>query len=194
MSETKLGKRFWISMLVFGLMGQIAWVVENMYFNVFIYKMFHATAAEISAMVMASAVMAALTTIVMGALSDKVGRRKAFMSYGYMLWGVSIIVFAYIRNVMLTIVMDCVMTFFGSTANDAAYNAWLTDRGDNTNRGRIEGMNSMMPLISVLVVFGSFMGFDLGQHGSWVKIYYIIGGATFAIGLAGLFLIDGKAH
>ena len=190
MSETKLGKRFWVSMLVFGLMGQIAWVVENMYFNVFIYKMFHATAGEISAMVMASAVMAALTTIVMGALSDKVGRRKAFMSYGYMLWGVSIIVFAYIRNVMLTIVMDCVMTFFGSTANDAAYNAWLTDRGDSTNRGRIEGMNSMMPLISVLVVFGSFMGFDLGQHGSWVKIYYIIGGATFAIGLAGLFLID----
>ena len=185
-----MGKRFWVSMLVFGLMGQIAWVVENMYFNVFIYKMFHATAAEISAMVMASAVMAALTTIVMGALSDKVGRRKAFMSYGYMLWGVSIIVFAYIRNVMLTIVMDCVMTFFGSTANDAAYNAWLTDRGDSTNRGRIEGMNSMMPLISVLVVFGSFMGFDLGQHGSWVKIYYIIGGATFAIGLAGLFLID----
>ena len=177
-------------MLVFGLMGQIAWVVENMYFNVFIYKMFHATAAEISAMVMASAVMAALTTIVMGALSDKVGRRKAFMSYGYMLWGASIIVFAYIRNVMLTIVMDCVMTFFGSTANDAAYNAWLTDRGDCTNRGRIEGMNSMMPLISVLVVFGSFMGFDLGVHGSWVKIYYIIGGATFAIGLAGLFLID----
>ena len=190
MSETKLGKRFWISMLVFGLMGQIAWVVENMYFNVFIYKMFHATAAEISAMVMASAVMAALTTIVMGALSDKVGRRKAFMSYGYMLWGASIIVFAYIRSVMLTIVMDCVMTFFGSTANDAAYNAWLTDRGDSTNRGRIEGMNSMMPLISVLVVFGSFMGFDLGVHGSWVKIYYIIGGATFAIGLAGLFLID----
>ena len=190
MSETKLGKRFWISMLVFGLMGQIAWVVENMYFNVFIYKMFHATAAEISAMVMASAVMAALTTIVMGALSDKVGRRKAFMSYGYMLWGASIIVFAYIRSVMLTIVMDCVMTFFGSTANDAAYNAWLTDRGDSTNRGLIEGMNSMMPLISVLVVFGSFMGFDLGQHGSWVKIYYIIGGATFAIGLAGLFLID----
>ncbi|MBO4278313.1 MAG: MFS transporter [Spirochaetales bacterium] len=190
MSETRLGKRFWISMLVFGLMGQIAWVVENMYFNVFIYKMFHATAAEISAMVMASAVMAALTTIVMGALSDKVGRRKAFMSYGYMLWGVSIIVFAYIRSVMLTIVMDCVMTFFGSTANDAAYNAWLTDRGDNTNRGRIEGMNSMMPLVSVLVVFGSFMGFDLDKQGSWVKIYYIIGGATFLIGLAGLFLIE----
>ncbi len=82
-------------MLVFGLMGQVAWVVENMYFNVFIYKMFNASAADISAMVMASAVMAALTTIIMGAVSDKLGKRKAFMSAGYILLGISIIAFAY---------------------------------------------------------------------------------------------------
>lgn len=190
--QTKLGKRFWISMVVFGLMGQIAWVVENMYFNVFIYKMFHASASDIFVMVMASAVMAALTTIVMGAVSDKVGRRKAFMSVGYMIWGLSIISFAYIRSVMLTIVMDCVMTFFGSTANDAAYNAWLTDRGDATNRGKIEGINSMMPLISILIVFGGFMGFNLDEHSSWMTIYYIIGGLTFLIGVAGLFMIQEK--
>lgn len=179
-------------MLVFGLMGQVAWVVENMYFNVFIYKMFHASASDISAMVMASAIMAALTTIVMGAVSDKIGRRKTFMSAGYMLWGVSIVAFAYIRSITLTIVMDCVMTFFGSTANDAAYNAWLTDRGDSTNRGRIEGMNSMMPLVSVLVVFGGFMNFNLDSQSGWTAIYYIIGVATFIIGVIGLFLIDEK--
>ena len=189
MKGNRLGRRFWISMLVFGLMGQVAWVVENMYFNVFIYNMFHASASDISTMVMASAVVAALTTLVMGAVSDRIGRRKAFMSVGYMLWGASILVFAYIRNVTLTIVMDCVMTFFGSTANDAAYNAWLTDRGDSTNRGRIEGINSMMPLVSVLVVFGGFMSFDLGVQSSWTTIYYIIGTATFLIGVAGMFLI-----
>ena len=190
MKGNRLGRRFWISMLVFGLMGQVAWVVENMYFNVFIYNMFHASASDISTMVMASAVVAALTTLVMGAVSDRIGRRKAFMSVGYMLWGASILVFAYIRNVMLTIVMDCVMTFFGSTANDAAYNAWLTDRGDSTNRGMIEGINSMMPLVSVLVVFGGFMSFDLGVQSSWTTIYYIIGIATFLIGVAGMFLIQ----
>ncbi|MBR4427241.1 MAG: MFS transporter [Spirochaetales bacterium] len=190
MESNKLGRRFWFSMLVFGLMGQIAWVVENMYFNVFIYNMFHASASDISAMVMASAVVAALTTLIMGAVSDRIGRRKAFMSVGYMLWGVSIITFAYIRSVMLTIVMDCVMTFFGSTANDAAYNAWLTDRGDSTNRGRIEGINSMMPLVSVLVVFGGFMSFNLESQSSWRTIYYIIGIATFMIGVAGLFMIE----
>ena len=188
--QTKLGKRFWTAMLIFGLMGQVAWVVENMYFNVFIYKMFHASASDISAMVMASAVVAALTTIIMGAVSDKVGKRKAFMSAGYIIWGISIITFAYIKSVMLTIVMDCVMTFFGSTANDAAYNAWLTDRGDSTNRGKIEGFNSMMPLVSILIVFGGFMSFNLDEHSSWVTIYYIIGIATTLIGVLGCFIIE----
>ena len=188
--QTKLGRKFWTAMLVFGLMGQVAWVVENMYFNVFIYKMFHASASQISAMVMASAVVAALTTIIMGAVSDKVGKRKAFMSVGYIIWGISIISFAYIKSVMLTIVMDCVMTFFGSTANDAAYNAWLTDRGDETNRGRIEGFNSMMPLVSILVVFGGFMSFNLDERGSWTAIYYIIGIATTVIGIIGWFIIE----
>jgi len=188
--STRLGFRFWLSMLIFGMMGQVAWVVENMYFNVFIYKMFNATASDISTMVMASAVFAALTTIVMGAVSDKLGKRKAFMTWGYIIWGISIVVFAYIRSVTLTIVMDCVMTFFGSTANDASYNAWLTDMGDSTNRGKIEGLNSMMPLIAILVVFGGFMGFDLDAHSSWVTIYYIIGLATVAIGVLGFFLID----
>ncbi len=188
--QTKLGKRFWTAMLIFGLMGQVAWVVENMYFNVFIYKMFHASASDISAMVMASAVVAALTTLIMGAVSDKVGKRKAFMSVGYIIWGISIISFAYIRSVTLTIVMDCVMTFFGSTANDAAYNAWLTDRGDDTNRGKIEGFNSMMPLVSILVVFGGFMSFNLDEQSSWTTIYYIIGIATTLIGIAGWFLIE----
>ena len=188
--QTKLGGKFWCAMLIFGLMGQVAWVVENMYFNVFIYKMFHASASDISLMVMASAVTAALTTILMGAASDKLGRRKAFMSVGYLIWGVTIVSFAYIRSVALTIVMDCVMTFFGSTANDAAYNAWLTDRGDSSNRGRIEGLNSMMPLVSILIVFGGFMGFDLDLASSWKSIYYIIGVTTAVIGLLGFFLIE----
>ena len=190
MPQPGLNRKFWLAMVIFGLMGQVAWVVENMYFNVFIYHMFHATAAEISAMVMASAVTAAITTILMGAVSDKVGRRKAFMTAGYMIWGLTILSFAWLKSVLMVIVMDCVMTFFGSTANDAAYNAWLTDRGDATNRGRIEGVNSMMPLLSILIVFGSFMSFDLTRWGSWRCIYYIIGTATFLIGLAGVFLIE----
>lgn len=71
MQKTKLGGRFWLALTVFSLVGQVAWVVENMYFNVFIYKMFHATAAQISLMVAASAVVATLTTILIGAIRDR---------------------------------------------------------------------------------------------------------------------------
>ena len=89
--------------------------------------------------------------------------------------------------------MDCVMTFFGSSANDACFNAWLTDSTDHTNRGAAEGINAMMPLVAILAVFGGFMGFDLNQASSWTTIFLIIGGAVIAIGILGLFLIKDTA-
>lgn len=46
----KLKKKFWVALVLFGLMEQVAWVVENMYLNVFMYKMFHASASDISLM------------------------------------------------------------------------------------------------------------------------------------------------
>ena len=204
--KTKLGSKFWLSLTIFSLMGQVAWVVENMYFNVFIYKMFAATAADISNMVAASAITATLTTVFMGALSDKVGKRKLFMCSGYILWGISIFSFIFLKEdlisktfgmtvnaasvgVSLTIILDCVMTFFGSTANDAAFNAWLTDSTDASNRGAAEGINAMMPLVSILVVFGGFMFFDLEKAQSWTLIFIIIGILTTVIGILGFFII-----
>lgn len=207
--KTKLSWRFWCALTVFGLMGQIAWVVENMYLNVFIYKMFNASAADISAMVAASAVAATLTTVLIGALSDRVGKRKLFMCGGYILWGISIFAFSLLRldvisatfpltasaaavGVSLTIILDCLMTFFGSSANDAAFNAWLTDSTDSTNRGAAEGINAMMPLVAILAVFGGFMGFDLDKSESWTAMFTIIGVCTLLIGVIGFFIIEDK--
>lgn len=207
--KKKLGGKFWAAMLIFGLIGQIAWVVENMYLNVFLYKMFHASAADISLMVGASSVAATLTTILVGAFSDKVGKRKLLMCLGYIVWGISILGFGLIKvetltpiagsaaaaaslGVALVIVLDCVMTFFGSSANDAAYNAWLTDKGDEGDRGKIEGFNSMMPLVAILFVFCGFMGFDLELPESWTMIFNIIGGVVLAIGVLGFFIIEEK--
>ena len=204
--KTKLSSRFWIALVIFSLIGQIAWVVENMYLNVFIYKMFNASAADISAMVAASAVAATLTTVFIGALSDKIGKRKLFICGGYILWGISILCFTLIREniisavfpmavsaaslgVSLVIILDCVMTFFGSSANDAAFNAWLTDSTDNSNRGSAEGINSMMPLVAILAVFGGFMAFDLNLESSWTYIFAIIGAIVIAVGIIGLFVI-----
>ena len=92
--------------------------------------------------------------------------------------------------ITLTITLDCVMTFFGSSANDAAFNAWLTDSTDDTNRGAAEGINAMMPLVAILVVFGGFMAFNLDSAESWSTIFYIIGGVTILVGILGFFLIQ----
>lgn len=207
MLKTRKSPQFYMALVIFSLVGQVAWTVENMYLNVFIYKMFHASAEAISTMVAASAVMATVTTLLIGALSDKIGKRKLFICGGYVLWGISILCFAMIRmdvitaiipatvsaaavGVTLTIIVDCVMTFFGSSANDAAFNAWLTDSTDETNRGAIEGINSMMPLVSILVVFGSFMSLDQNLQESWTIIFTVIGAVVLLLGIAGFFLIE----
>ena len=206
MEKTKKNGKFYLALVIFCLTGQVAWVVENMYFNVFIYKMFHASAEAISAMVAASAVAATVTTVLIGALSDKIGKRKIFICGGYIAWGISIWSFSLIRmdvinallpsvasaaslGVSLTIIMDCVMTFFGSSANDACFNAWLTDVTDENNRGSVEGINAMMPLVSILVVFGGFMSFNLDLAESWVTIFNVIGIVVIAIGVSGFWLI-----
>lgn len=206
MKKNQNHSTFYLTLVIFSLIGQVAWVVENMYFNVFIYKMFNASAQAISSMVAASAVAATVTTLLIGALSDKLGKRKIFICGGYVVWGVTIWSFALIRvdvinalfpsavsaaavGVSLAIVMDCLMTFFGSAANDACFNAWLTDVTDETNRGAAEGINAMMPLVAILVVFGGFMSFDLNLADSWTMIFGIIGTVVLALGIAGFFLI-----
>jgi MFS family permease len=209
--KQEVTKKFWAALVIFSLMGQVAWVIENMYFNVFIYKMFHASAADISLMVGASSVVATLTTIFMGAFIDYTGKRKPFICGGYLAWGLSILAFAGVRMDVLTpftgstlqaaslgvtvvIILDCVMTFLGSTANDASFNAWMTDWGNGNNRGKIEGLNAMMPLLAILVVFGGFMMFDLEDSTSWTLIYLIVGIAVMIIGVLGFVLIDDQPH
>ena len=205
--KTKLSPKFWVALTLFSLIGQIAWVIENMYLNVFIYDMFNATPDDISTMVSASAISATLTTIFIGALSDRVGKRKLFMCGGYILWGISILGFAFIREdviapmipatavastvgISLVIILDCVMTFFGSSANDAAFNAWLTDSTDDSNRGSAEGINAMMPLVAILVVFGGFMFIPKeGNPAYWPTVFTIIGVTVLAIGILGFFII-----
>lgn len=203
MIKTKVGARTWGVLLVFGLAGQLAWSVENMYFNVFVYNTITDDPSVIAAMVAASAVTATVTTLLIGAWSDKVGRRKAFMTFGSLLWGLSTMAFGLVSlsgiarlfpaaNAVYTasvavILLDCVMTFFGSTANDAAFNAWVTDSVADGARGRVESVLATLPLISMLLIFGLLD--PLTQQGKWQLFFTIIGAAVVLCGIAGFFLV-----
>ena len=203
-TTTKLSARKWITLILVGLFGQFAWTIENMYFNVFLYNTISTDPWYIAEMVGWSAAAATLTTLLMGALSDKLGRRKPFIAAGYVLWGLSTAVFGYITPenaarlfpgtnavasaAMLVVIMDCVMTFFGSTANDAAFNAYITDAVSEADRGKTESVLAILPLISMLVIFGAFDG--MTQRGEWRKFFAIFGGLVTLTGLVGCFLIE----
>ena len=162
----KLGARIWFNLILFGFMGQVAWAVENVYFNTYLFNYIGGNANDVSKMVSFSAVAAVLTTFIMGTLSDKLNKRKLFISVGYILWGFTVAVFAWISRenigslfhisdsakvlavtVSIVIIMDCVMTFMGSTSNDAAFNAWITDVTVPENRGVAESVLSLLPLL-----------------------------------------------
>ncbi len=166
--STPLGKRIWFCAVFFGLIGQIAWVVENMFFAKFGQDLFD-TQGELyytvtTLMVILSALTATVTTIFAGGLVDKTGKRKPFITFGYIIWGVTIMLFAAVpinfsasENwgiIAVLVILDCVMTLFGSTSNDAAFNAWVTDVTDSTNRGKVNTILSVMPVVATVLVFG----------------------------------------
>jgi MFS family permease len=203
----KIPIRVWFVFIIFGLIGQMAWTIENMYLNVYIYKTVTYDPDVIAIMVAASAIVATLATLIMGALSDKLGKRKVFMTFGYIIWGVAITTFGYVTtetvgtilpgvNVVVAtvtaiILLDCVMTFIGSTANDAAFQSWVTDVTKPANRGKVEGILATMPLLGMLVIFGVFDSFT--QLGEWKLFFLIIGITVILSGILGLFLIkDGN--
>ena len=201
--STKVGIRKWLSFIIAGFVGQLAWAIENNYFNLYVFDCTKQY-VFIPIMTAASAAAATLTTLLMGALSDRLGKRKAFISFGYILWGVSIILFAFLDpkssfNIVasstmaagtMIVVMDCVMTFFGSTANDASFNAFVTDNTDTTNRGKVESVLSILPLISMIVVVG-LAGFlpKEGYTTNWMIFFFIFGGLTTLVGVGSIFLL-----
>ena len=84
----RLSGRMWASFILIGFVGQLAWTIENMYFNVFLYNTISTDPNAIATMVAASAAAATITTLLMGALSDRVGRRKPFICAGYFHCGI----------------------------------------------------------------------------------------------------------
>lgn len=205
-APTRLGPRVWTAIILLSLVGQLAWTVENMYLNVFVYDTITTDPNVIALLVACSATTATIATMLIGVLSDKVGRRKAFIVGGYLPWGITTAAFGFIQvdsqaavvadavlvAVIGILVLDCVMSFLGSGANDAAFQAWVTDKTDPTNRGRVDGVIVVMPLVAMLIVFG---GFDpLTQNGQWKEFFVIFGVLVMIVGLASLWLVDDSAH
>ncbi len=198
-------KRKWTVLLLFGLIGQIAWSVENMYFNLFVFETIEPNLNAITLMVQLSGIAATFVTLVAGTLSDKIGNRRSLISFGYLIWGVTVMLFGFISPelassvfgidlesavklcLVTVIVGDCVMTLFGSTANDAAFSAWVTDNTEPENRGRIESVVAILPLAAMLIVAGGFG--ILASALGYKLLFLILGIIISASGALGIFIV-----
>lgn len=222
-NQKKLGGRIWFNIILFGFMGQIAWAVENMFFNTFLYNAIYNGASQtavdgsidvmsaISIMVAASASFTVVATFLIGTWSDKAGKRKWFISIGYILWGLVTAAFGVISRehtaslfhltdevqiltatVATVIVMDCLMSFIGSSGNDAAFNAWVTDVTSTKNRATVESVLALLPLIATAAVMG--LAGAVGTIG--YDVFFVVLGAIVTVcGIFGLFTLkDGKIH
>ena len=213
----QLTKRVWAGILLFLFMGSLAWNVENMYFNTFLNDMVFNEGSmgssltltdAVNLMVTFSAIVAVVTTFIMGTLSEKMKNRKAFISFGYIAWGIITALFGFItkENVAnlfglensaeiitatawVVIVMDMIMTFMGSTSNDSAFNAWVTDVTTPETTPKVETAFTFMGFIAmgVIMVVGS-----LAQGGviSYSAFFIGLGAFVTLVGIIGIFLLE----
>jgi len=197
-----IGGRTWLALVVVGLVGQLAWTVENMYLNVYVYDTISPDPNVIAILVGSSAVAATIATLLVGAWSDRMGRRRAIIAVGYVAWGICTAAFGFvgapsgaeaptgaalIGAIVAIVLLDCVMSAFGSGANDAAFSAWVTDSTAPANRGRVDGVLAVLPLIAMLLVFGLLDG--LTRAGDWKLFFGVVGIVTIATGALSWFLI-----
>jgi len=188
--SSQIGTRNWTIIILLGLAGQIAWNVENSWFNTFVFDTITPDPGPIAWMVALSAITATVTTLFMGTFSDRKGRRKPFIFYGYILWGVMTMIFpttGFIQvtsvAIVLVILADMWMTFFGSTAYDAAFNAWTTDISNASNRGTLSAVLSILPLLAAII--GSALSGVLIDAFGYYTFFYTLGIVVILMGIVG---------
>ena len=192
--ETKprsLTKIPWAHLAALAVTGHLAWAVENTWFGTFAYDRIRPDMSIVAIMTSVTAVVATLTTIFMGTLSDrsrsKWGKRRPFIFLGYIFWGLMTVLFplsALVRNtglaVMLVVLIDSLMTFFGSTANDAAFNAWTAEIAPPSKRGKVEGVLQVCLFVAQIISY-TLAGMLIDKFDYFI-FFYILGGLVMIVG------------
>ena len=201
--SARISTRTWLVMAALAFTGQIAWAVENSWFNTFVYDTITPDPRPVAWMVAASAITATLTTLVMGTLSDRTrsrwGRRRPYILFGYILWGLATVLFpttAFIKvtglAIFMVVFLDSLMTFFGSTANDAAFNAWTADAATSEQRGRVEGVLNLSLFLAQIVALVA-AGILIDSVGYFI-FFYTLGGIVMLAGLVAGSLLNDPPH
>ncbi|MEC0372581.1 MFS transporter [Paenibacillus chibensis] len=196
-----ISKKNWLLIWILGMSGQICWNIENSWFNTFVYAKIAKDPAIISWMVAVSAIISTLATFVIGTWSDRAGKRKPFIAVGYILWGLFTIGFGatefmpknpFISAMVLVVAADAIMSFFGSTGYDAAFNPWTTDISNERNRGKLGGAFAAMPVLAT--IFGAIVSGMIVDKFDFFPFFAIMGGFVTLMGICSVFTLKDAPH
>lgn len=193
----KISRKNWILIWVLGMAGQICWNIENSWFNTFVYEKIAPEPEIVSWMVGVSAAVSTFCAFLIGTWGDRRGRRKDFICFGYILWGVFTFVFGLTEMLpreplfiaaFCVVLADAVMSFFGSVGNDGGFSPWTTDISNESNRGRLSGALALMPVFAT--IFGTVVSGMMIEWLDFFVFFAVMGAMVAAIGIWALFVLE----
>ena len=196
----RTGFRAWLLVWGLGLAGQICWNMENQWFNTFVYAKIGKDPSIITGMLICSAAATTFATFFFGTWADRTGRRRSFIAWGYILWGVFTIAFGltqfisrelYLLMAASVVLADTVMSFFGSMGNDAGFNTWTNDIMTDRNRGQIGAALATQPVLGTIL--GTVVGGLLvGENDDYMRLFVVMGVFVIVFGVISLFALNKK--
>ena len=192
----KISRKNWVLIWVLGMAGQICWNIENSWFNTFVYRKIAPDPAIVAWMVGVSAVVSTFRTFLIGTAGDRIGKRRPFIAWGYILWGMFTIAFGVTeflpKNPLwlaatCVVLADAIMSFFGSMGYDGAFNPWTTDISNEKNRGKVSGALAVMPVFAT--IFGAIVSGIIIDALDFFAFFTIMGGLVSVMGVVCLFTL-----
>ncbi|MCQ2488516.1 MAG: MFS transporter [Clostridia bacterium] len=188
----------WLLVWGLGLAGQICWNMENQWFNTFVYAKIGKDPSIITGMLIFSALATTFSTFFFGTWSDRIGKRRYFISLGYILWGIFTIAFGltqfiskdlYIFTGVMVVLADTVMSFFGSMGNDSGFNAWCNDIMTDDNKGGIGAALATQPVLGTML--GTVVGGILvGSDDNYMRLFIVMGAFVIIFGVISFFTLN----
>ena len=212
----RLSKGTWIAIILFMLISAIVGNVESIYIGLFLNNTVFKDGSlgakitltdTINLFASLSAVVSVVTTFLMGTLSEKLKNRRLFISSGFIIWGIVMLIFSGvdtlnvagffgIRTLPEAITMTALtvvgfalaLTFLRSTTCDAAFNSWVTDVSTPETSAIIEIAFTLIGFVSTAIITVLVASAQSGQL-KYSDVFVILGLAAFVFGALGYFLI-----
>ena len=216
-NKGRLSIRVWTAIILFMFMGSIAGNVETMYLGLFLNNTVFKNGTmgasltltdTINLIASLSAVVSGIATFVMGTLSEKKKNRKLFISVGFILWGIVMLIFSLVRGgnigsffglrdiseivtvtAITVIAFALVLAFLRSTTSDAAFSSWLTDVSTPETSAKIETAFTIMGFVATGVITFLVASAESGKR-DYSEIFVLLGMTAIVIGILGFALIE----